>query len=68
MTASEEETMFPFRDIDDQELQSFDSVTGGDSIHQLYLAYENLNLKTFDHMEYKLHDFDNQIDPENIFF
>ena len=68
MTQNEEETVFPFWDIDDEELQTVETVTGGDSIHQLHLAYENLNLKTFDHMEYKMHDFDNEIDPENNFY
>ena len=68
MTLNEEETVFPFRDIDDDELQSVDAVSGGDSIQELHLAYENLNLKTFDHMEYKMHDFENEIDPENNFY
>ena len=69
MTSIEVETILPFRDIDDDELElTVNENYGGDSVYELHSKYANLNLRTFDHMEYKTHDFGNDIDPENNFF
>ena len=70
MIPSEDETVFPFRDIDDNEIEFVNcsnELNVGDSIHQLYSKYENLNLKTFEHTDHKMHDFAD-IDPESNFF
>ncbi len=50
------------------EFESWVSVSSNSHLHKHYENYENLSLKTFDFTEHKLHEMENNIDPENNFF
>ncbi|KAL7377214.1 hypothetical protein ABVT39_024048 [Epinephelus coioides] len=61
---------FLYKDNDEEESLSTGLDCVVDNVHHLYRKYDSdsLNLKTFDHNEYKMYEIDNENDPENHFY
>nr|XP_055059783.1 uncharacterized protein LOC129443303 [Misgurnus anguillicaudatus] len=64
----EKDFLFPYTDIDDGEFVTIHKDCVSDYSQNQYCKYENLNLKTFNHTDYKMYDIENDIDPENHFY
>ncbi len=68
MTDLDEDNSFPFRDVDEEEFVDTGKARVGDHPHRLHGEYENLNFKTFDYTEHKLHEIENDTELENHFY
>ncbi len=63
----DKEFLFPFRDVDDGELVNIQMDCVSDHL-QSHCKYNNLNFKSFNHVDYKMYEIENDIDPDNHFF
>lgn len=69
MTSKKKDCMFPFSSIDDEEFKCIvTTYCGGEHKQPMHKNLENLNLINFDPREHKMHDFGNDIDPDNHFY